>query len=80
MLVQRTQNAIVYTVKSGFFRKEFYFRFCRVDVHIYGVGRQGQMQHAGRKLAHHDLVAVSFLQRLDQQLGNHRPTVDKEGL
>ena len=51
-----------------------------MDIHIHRIGRKGQVQYTGGKFAHHDLIAVGFLQCGDQQLGLDRAVVDKKGL
>ncbi len=45
--VQRPQYAVMNAVKYRLFRQEFHLRLRRVNIHVHGVGRQGQMQHAG---------------------------------
>ena len=61
--IQRAQNTIVDAVKDCLFVQKFHFRLGRVHVDIHHIGGKIQMQHASGKFAHHDLVAVSFLQR-----------------
>ena len=68
------------TVKNGLFRQKFDFRFGGMDIYIHSPGGQGQVQHTGGELAHHDLIPVGFFQRRDEQLGFYRPVVNKEGL
>ena len=70
----------MHAVKNCLFVQEFYFCFCRVNIHIHRVGRELQMQHTGGELTYHHLVAVSFLQGRDEQPGFDRPVVDEEGL
>ena len=70
----------MYAVKDSLLIEKFHLGFCRVDVHIHRVGRERQVQDAGREFAHHDLIAVGLFQRGDQKLGFHRAAVDEEGL
>ena len=79
-LVQRRQYAVVDAVKHRLFAEELYLCLGRVDVHIHGMGRKGQVEHTGGEFAHHQLVAVGLLQGGNQQPGFYRPVVDKEGL
>ena len=51
-----------------------------MDIYVHGVGRQSQMEHAGREFSYHDLVAVGFLQSGNQKLGFYGAVVDEKGL
>ena len=70
----------MHAVKYCFILQKFYLGLGGVDIHIQSVGRQVQVQHAGGKLAYHDLIAVGFFQSCHQQSGLHRTIVDEEGL
>ena len=53
----------MHAVENGLFVEEFDLGLRRVDVNVHGVGGERQVQHAGGEFAHHDLIAVCFLQR-----------------
>ena len=80
LLVQSAQHTVVDTVKYRLFRQEFHFCFGGMNVYIHRSRRQIQMEHAGGKFAHHDLVAVGLFQGGNQKPGFHRPVVYEKSL
>ena len=80
LLVQSAQNAVVDAVEDSLFREELNFRLGGVDVYIHGICRHIQMQHTGGEFAHHDLIAVGFLQGGHHEAGFNRAAVDEESL
>ena len=80
LLVESAKNTVVDAVKHCLLREELDLCLGRVDIHIHSICRHIQMQHAGGEFAHHDLIAVSFLQCGHHEPGLNRTSVDKEGL
>ena len=61
-------------------REELDLCLGRVDIHVHRVGRHLHVEDASGKFPHHQLIPVRLLQRRLQELGLHRPAIDKEDL
>ena len=59
---------------------ELHHRLGWVHVHIHPVLGQGDVEHTAGEAPLHDLVLIGLLQRGGEELGLHKPPVDKEHL
>ena len=77
---KRGQNGIVYRIEDLTLGQELDLRFGRMNVHVHSLHRHVNFQHAGRKAAYHDLVAVRLFHGGGEQTGLDIAVVDEEAL
>ena len=77
---EQVLDGVVYRVKDGPLILKFHHGLSRVDIHVHGIFRQGDMQHTAGELALEQPVTVCLLQGSSEELALHKPAVNEKQL
>ncbi len=80
VLLERIFCGIINRVKNTLFIGKADLDLCRMNVDVHRFIRHVQMQHAGRKLSHHNRVAIGLLQSSHSGAAFDEPAIEEEKL